>query len=118
MNQEYIQHPISAILPGAEILNHRFPKASDGDKSFVFGLGINDNFVEYMTLGTFTKGEEVNASYKAKGPNSVTLGVYGTAALDNLDNNVYFSIPTSEFDFFHNFSKTTPWKNKLCQEIG
>lgn len=117
LNQEYIKENGLAILPGAEILNHRFSKKSDGDKKYGFNLKAKNGFLEYITVGSYRKGEEVNASYKEGSSNAAMISIYGAAAFGTMDNSVALHISVSQIDTFHNMNSTYPWRAKMCQYL-
>lgn len=111
LNKQYFGEIVQALLPGVEILNHRFPKLFDEGQIFNFDLETLPGFLLFLVTGNYRNGEEVSYAYTDKSLNAEMLASYGTATLNNMQNALILSLPKEVFGL-----GTSRSKSRLCQK--
>ena len=112
INKEFFSNTVSALIPGIEIANMRFPSSED-DKIYPYNLEVEKGFLQYNINKDFTVGEEVSVSYLQTSSNSQTINNYGVAAINNFDNSIVFQVGIDQLRF--PYDKT---KFDLCVALG
>lgn len=112
-NNKFFKDYTTSMLPGAEIVNHRFAKPEDEGKVFGFDIKFEPGYLEYKSVKDFSSGEEVSVTYQKGATNAFALEHYGIAGFDNYDNSVTFFIGNPEY-----FFPRSPSKKTLCEKLG
>lgn len=113
INYEYFRDFTAALLPGAEIVNHRFAREEDEDSIYPFEVNLGEGYIEYRLRSGYDAGEEVSVTYQVNATNSHTIKNYGLAAIGNYDNEINFEFPIEPLYFPENAAKF-----ELCDNIG
>lgn len=98
LNQKYFGNVGMGVVPGIEISNHRFPKASDNGTYYGFYLEAVPGYLLAKVYGSYKAGEHVEWAYRDDGTNRIMLFGYGATALDNYDNKIDLKINKEIFN--------------------
>lgn len=112
LNLQYLGEQAAAFFPGADIMNHRFPKETDDEHLiFDFDFKMSSGYLLFQMNGKYKKGEEVGFAYTETLLNSEILGKYGVAIKGNMKNAVILTLAKAELEF-----NPTPSKKRLCEK--
>lgn len=77
LNKAFFKDFAGVMVPGSEIINHRFPTEQDKGAKYFFELSLGQGYLEFNVHGKYEVGDEVSVMYKNGASNAYMIHTYG-----------------------------------------